>query len=221
MKCMEAQRMIRPFLQKSLSRTDLKAFLDHVEHCPDCYEELEINLAIYNTFEQEDPVGPGQRRSQADYDFRSRTQAEIRAARHYLHSAGMRLAVSVMIMMAAEFVLFVALVTGIQYKQSETRENTMLYQLLGQRRKVAVSDQNVERLRELSQKAAGYAQGGGRASEGAPESVTEDAPESVTEDAPESVTESAAENVTEGLTEGRAERASESESKGAQKGRRG
>ena len=213
MKCMEAQRMIRPFLQKSLSRTDLKAFLDHVEHCPDCYEELEINLAIYNTFEQEDPVGPGQRRSQADYDFRSRTQAEIRAARHYLHSAGMRLAVSVMIMMAAEFVLFVALVTGIQYKQSQTRENTMLYQLLGQRRKVPVSDENVESLRALSQMAAGYAQGGGRASEGAPESVTEDAPESVTE--------SAAENVTEGLTEGRAERASESESKGAQKGKRG
>ena len=92
-------------------------------------------------------------------------------------------------------------------------ENTMLYQLLGQRRKVPVSDENVESLRALSQMAAGYAQGGGRASEGAPESVTEDAPESVTE--------SAAENVTEGLTEGRAERASESESKGAQKGKRG
>ena len=40
MKCIEAQQLIKPYLKKELSDRELERFLDHVENCPECYDEL-------------------------------------------------------------------------------------------------------------------------------------------------------------------------------------
>ena len=57
MKCLEAQRLIHPFLRRKLTDEQLKAFVEHIDHCPGCREELEINLAVYSTLDQSDGTG--------------------------------------------------------------------------------------------------------------------------------------------------------------------
>ena len=54
MKCAEAQKRIRPFLKRELPPEDLESFLQHIENCPDCYEELELYLMIQAALEEDE-----------------------------------------------------------------------------------------------------------------------------------------------------------------------
>ena len=42
MNCQEAQRLVMPYIQDELTDRELEEFLEHVETCPACQEELEI-----------------------------------------------------------------------------------------------------------------------------------------------------------------------------------
>ena len=41
--CMETQKHVIPFIDDQLSISDLDAFLYHMEHCPDCKEEYDVD----------------------------------------------------------------------------------------------------------------------------------------------------------------------------------
>lgn len=46
MTCREAEKMIIPYIHDDLSMEELDDFLDHVEICDNCMEELEINYMV-------------------------------------------------------------------------------------------------------------------------------------------------------------------------------
>lgn len=46
MKCREAESMINSYIRNELDDEDLEAFLEHIEHCEDCREELEIYYTV-------------------------------------------------------------------------------------------------------------------------------------------------------------------------------
>ena len=46
MNCHDAQSLIMGFIDDRLSDEEQLAFLDHIEHCPDCYDELEVYYMI-------------------------------------------------------------------------------------------------------------------------------------------------------------------------------
>lgn len=46
MTCMEAEKMVIPYIKDELSPTDLEDFLDHIECCENCMEELEIHYLV-------------------------------------------------------------------------------------------------------------------------------------------------------------------------------
>lgn len=54
MTCIEAQAMITPFIQDKLNIEQLEAFLQHVNNCPSCMEELEIYYAVLMAMRQLD-----------------------------------------------------------------------------------------------------------------------------------------------------------------------
>lgn len=78
MTCLEAQRFIRPFLEETLSDQQTKQFLDHVEHCQGCMEELEISLTIQEMLNTDIESG------QNAYNFKERTRQKIQSARRRL-----------------------------------------------------------------------------------------------------------------------------------------
>lgn len=54
MTCMEAQRKITPFINDELSLKETEAFIDHVNSCSECREELEVYYALLTAMKQLD-----------------------------------------------------------------------------------------------------------------------------------------------------------------------
>lgn len=46
MTCQEAERMVTPYINDRLTGEELEAFLNHIEGCKDCQEELEIYFMV-------------------------------------------------------------------------------------------------------------------------------------------------------------------------------
>ena len=46
MKCHDVQRMISGFIEEKLTDEQLEGFLEHIENCQDCYDELEVYYMI-------------------------------------------------------------------------------------------------------------------------------------------------------------------------------
>ena len=52
MNCKEAEKKIPSFLQEELGGSELEEFLEHVENCPECEEELTIQLLVTEGLER-------------------------------------------------------------------------------------------------------------------------------------------------------------------------
>ncbi len=46
MNCVDTEHYIQLFVDDKLTGVELREFLDHIEGCPACYEEMEINYLI-------------------------------------------------------------------------------------------------------------------------------------------------------------------------------
>ena len=46
MTCREAERLVMPYINGSITDEELKEFLKHIETCEDCREELEIYFTV-------------------------------------------------------------------------------------------------------------------------------------------------------------------------------
>lgn len=52
MNCKEFERLIPDYIEKKLDYLTLKRFSDHMEHCPDCKEELVIQFLVTKGIER-------------------------------------------------------------------------------------------------------------------------------------------------------------------------
>ena len=46
MTCQEAERLVTPYIRDELAGDELEAFLNHIDECPNCREELEIYFMV-------------------------------------------------------------------------------------------------------------------------------------------------------------------------------
>lgn len=46
MTCMEAEKMVIPYIKDQLSMTELEDFIEHIRTCENCREELEIHYMV-------------------------------------------------------------------------------------------------------------------------------------------------------------------------------
>ena len=46
MTCREAERLVMPYINGSITDEELEEFLNHIEHCENCREELEIYFTV-------------------------------------------------------------------------------------------------------------------------------------------------------------------------------
>lgn len=54
MNCREAQSLIVPFIEDKLDDEQLEAFLEHIESCSECYDELEVYFIVFSGTRQLD-----------------------------------------------------------------------------------------------------------------------------------------------------------------------
>lgn len=46
MNCKEAQAYIKPYIEEDMDLDQLAEFMQHIKHCPECYDELEIRYLV-------------------------------------------------------------------------------------------------------------------------------------------------------------------------------
>ena len=58
MTCVEAEKMVVPYMKDELSPTELEDFLNHIKTCDNCREELEIHYMVDVGLKKRNPTGP-------------------------------------------------------------------------------------------------------------------------------------------------------------------
>ncbi len=80
MECREAERLVMPYIQDQLSGQELEDFLEHVEGCPGCQEELEIYFTVEVGLKQlEEESG--------SYNIKGEMEASLEASRQKVRLA--------------------------------------------------------------------------------------------------------------------------------------
>lgn len=116
MDCKTAQGLVMPYIRDGLDDRQTEEFLKHVFTCEECFEELEIFYTVHFAVQRLEEDG------QVSYNMRDMLWQDLRAAQHRLILKKFLHYVSYGIMLAAEVLLAVLLVTGSADLQLFTRE---------------------------------------------------------------------------------------------------
>ncbi len=116
MNCMEARRMITPYVKGELSEKDLEQFLKHIEQCSDCMDELDIYFTVYQAMERLDAE------DHPDYDFKRMLKESIHAARRRIVFARTFRLIRSVLLILADLLLLLAIITGIQLDRGQSAE---------------------------------------------------------------------------------------------------
>ena len=57
--CRQAETLVARYIKHTLSTDELEEFLDHIEHCSSCYDELETYFIVHEAIQQLDEKEDG------------------------------------------------------------------------------------------------------------------------------------------------------------------
>ncbi|MDO4321723.1 MAG: zf-HC2 domain-containing protein [Lachnospiraceae bacterium] len=118
MNCMEARRMVTPFIKRELTDKESEQFLKHIEHCSDCMDELDIYFTVYKAL---DSLDSG---AHHESDFRKLMEEDIRSVkRGILRRRVFRIMRGVTLVLA-ELLLLLSVYTGFEVQRDETQQST-------------------------------------------------------------------------------------------------
>ena len=89
MNCQTAESMVTRYIEHDLSVEELESFLEHVESCPSCYDELETYFIVHAAIRQLDEES-----KDSTLDFRELLEEDIRKSKHYILKKKFRRALS-------------------------------------------------------------------------------------------------------------------------------
>lgn len=78
--CRTAESMVAKYMNHTLKTDEMEEFLDHIEHCPSCYDELETYFIVNKVTQQLDEQEDG-----SVLDFQKLLEQDIRRARRNIH----------------------------------------------------------------------------------------------------------------------------------------
>ena len=109
MDCRTAEGMVSSYIKHDLPLNELEEFLDHVQNCSSCYDELETYFIVHEAIQQLDEKEDG-----TVLDFRELLEQDIRRSRRHilqkrwLHFLSVIFLLAVLIA-AASFVVFLVM----------------------------------------------------------------------------------------------------------------
>ena len=89
MNCQTAESMVNRYIEHDLSVDELENFLEHVENCPSCYDELETYFIVHAAMQQLD-----EQSRDSTLDLRELLEEDIRKSKHYILKMRFRRALS-------------------------------------------------------------------------------------------------------------------------------
>lgn len=118
MTCMEARRMVTPYVNRTLTDEEMEVFLDHVEHCSDCMEELDIYFTMYRAM---DSLDSG---SHQEYNFQKMLQEDIHMAHRSIFRHRFSRGVRFALLLLTELLLIMSVFTGYEMKKVHPEQST-------------------------------------------------------------------------------------------------
>lgn len=79
MTCREAEHLVMPYINGSITDEELEEFLKHIEHCENCREELEIYFTVDVGIRQLDE-GTG------TYNIKGALETALEVSRQHVHT---------------------------------------------------------------------------------------------------------------------------------------
>ena len=109
MNCQTAESMVNRYIEHDLSVDELEDFLEHIENCSSCYDELATYFIVHKAMQQLD-----EKQEDTVLDFKELLEEDIRKSRRYIrkkkfHRAIAAVAVCVLIAALVVFLVFVIL----------------------------------------------------------------------------------------------------------------
>lgn len=108
--CRQAETLVARYIKHTLSTDELEEFLDHIEHCSSCYDELETYFIVHEAIQQLDEKEDGtvlDFRELLESGYPCRSRRYIRQKR-WLHFLSVIFFMAVVIA-AASFVVFLVM----------------------------------------------------------------------------------------------------------------
>lgn len=125
MDCKKAQSLVTAYIMRKLNDKDLEDFLEHVDSCEECYEELEIYYTVHYTIARLDE-------DEADqvYNVKKALQNRLEESRFYIWRTKVYRIYRMGLMVLAELLLVVILMTQADLWQNGTMEHNPICQFL-------------------------------------------------------------------------------------------
>ena len=89
MNCRTAEGMVNGYINHELSLKELEEFLDHIQTCSSCYDELETYFIVHEAMQQLDEES-----RDSSLDLRELLEEDIRKSKHYILKMRFRRALS-------------------------------------------------------------------------------------------------------------------------------
>ena len=112
MNCRTAEGMVNGYINHELSLKELEEFLDHIQTCSSCYDELETYFIVHEVTQQLDDDS-----SDSVLDFKKLLEQDIRKSRRYIRkkkASWLMFGVSICLLIAtiAAILIFVMMETN-------------------------------------------------------------------------------------------------------------
>lgn len=117
MNCIEARRMVAPYVKGELSDKELENFLKHIEQCEDCMDELDIYFTFYRAM---DLLDTGEHR---EYDFKKMLEESLRMSRRRLLAHKISKVLQSILFFCTELLFIFCIISGFQMSRGNMDEN--------------------------------------------------------------------------------------------------
>lgn len=118
MNCMEARRMVIPYVDRTLTDNEMDLFLEHIEHCSECMEELDIYYTLYKAMNILDSG------NHQEYNFKKMLEEDIRMAHRTLFRHKASRMTRFVAVLLAETLLLISVFTGYEMKNVHPEQST-------------------------------------------------------------------------------------------------
>lgn len=116
MNCMEARRMVTPYIKGELSEKELEQFLKHIEQCSDCMDELDIYFTVYQAMDRLDAE------DHPDYNFKRMLNESLHAARRRIVLSRFFRLLRTILLLLTDLLLLLCIIMGIRLSQGQSVE---------------------------------------------------------------------------------------------------
>lgn len=124
MDCKKAQSLVTAYIKRQLDDRETEEFIEHITHCQECHEELEIYFTIHFALQKLDEE------QTVSYNIKKMLEDDLEATERKVRGRNIFRICSYVIMLAAEVLLVLSLLTQAELWLKGDVKETHIYRRL-------------------------------------------------------------------------------------------